>query len=353
MSSLPLNHQVSRSKRVDAATARAVRLWRGFDPEFLDVSWDLLAPGLVASVSDAQVSESRAGQSYTDAVASFYGESPASARVVPEAFGGVTADGREIGPAMYGAVTQTKRAVGRGMETGRAFEVGAAFLATVVGAALQDAGRASDMVGAASKRWVQYIRVVNAGACSRCAVLAGRSYITDHFQRHPRCRCTMWPVASSSGANPTPAGLFESPEDYFESLSEAEQDRVFTKAGAWAIRNGADPISVVNARRGAYGIGYNAQSKAVSGASNRLRPVTIGTRADGSPLQVYATDEGATARGSWARAEGRRGAAWSKSVSDRYRRTTSIRLMPEQIMRMGKGNPERTVQLLKRYGYLS
>lgn len=40
------------------------------------------------------------------------------------------------------------------------------------------------------------------------------------------------------------------PKAYFDSLSESEQSRIFTKSGAKAIRDGADMGRVVNARRG-------------------------------------------------------------------------------------------------------
>lgn len=43
---------------------------------------------------------------------------------------------------------------------------------------------------------------------------------------------------------------FTGPGDYFESLDRAEQDKIFTKAGAQAIRDRADINQVVNARRG-------------------------------------------------------------------------------------------------------
>jgi hypothetical protein len=66
----------------------------------------------------------------------------------------------------------------------------------------------------------------------------------------------------------------------------------------------------------------------------RLQKLTIGRRADGTPLQVYATGEG-TYR------------------SSRYTRTTTLRLMPEQIQVMAGSNPERYRELLARYGYLN
>jgi hypothetical protein len=142
-----------------------------------------------------------------------------------------------------------------------------------------------------------------------------------------------------------PPGFFRDTGDYFESLSGAEQERVFTKSGAEAIRLGADPAKVVNARRGA----YTAAKKHPDGTfgPSRLRPVQIGVRADGSPLTVYATTEGSTARGAW----GRRQTLNTRDVADRYRRTSTLRLMPEQIMSMAS-TPERARELLQRYGYL-
>ncbi len=94
------------------------------------------------------------------------------------------------------------------------------------------------------------------------------------------------------------------PRKYFASLSSAEQDRVFTKAGAEAIRAGADIAKVVNARRG-------------------MQEATLFGR------KVLATSEGATIRGARA-----------------------VRLMPETILRDAAGNRDEAVRLLKLHGYL-
>ena len=45
-------------------------------------------------------------------------------------------------------------------------------------------------------------------------------------------------------------GLIDDPYEAFNRMSEAEQNRIFTNAGARAIRDGADMYQVVNARRG-------------------------------------------------------------------------------------------------------
>jgi hypothetical protein len=336
-------HQVARNRVTSAATVRALRLWRQMNPTDLDRSWDALAPALVTQVTLAQVAAANQSAGYMRGVSAHYGGAPAGA-IVPEAFGGVMLDGREVGPAMFGAVTTTKDLVGKGYTVPRAFEVGASFLATIVGAAVSDMGRQADNTAATARHFTRYVRVLSPGACSRCAILAGVGDYSKPYKRHPRCKCTSWPLLVDGEDNPMPEGMYETPGQYFESMTEAEQNRVFTNAGAYAIREGADPISVVNARRGYFG------AAPVNGPPRRLRPVTIGRKADGSPLTVFATDEGTTARGAFAKAEGR--AKLSAAKQGRYRRTTSIRLMPEQIQIMAGDNPERARELLTRYGYM-
>src|SRR5665647_1979159 len=104
--------------------------------------------------------------------------------------------------------------------------------------------------------------------CSRCVVLAGKWYRKNQgFARHPGCDCRHIPSSESVAGD-----LTVSPQAYFDSLSKAEQDRIFTNAGAEAIRNDANIGQVVNARRG-------------------MRTAQIGGR------DVLITTEGTTRRG--------------------------------------------------------
>jgi hypothetical protein len=347
-------HLARRQILTDHATSRALRQWARFDLDRLETSWELAAPLMVAQVVAAQREAARQTALYLAGVERASGAERLASQVAAESFGGVTLDGRELGPAMYGAVTTTKKLIGGGRPPREAFTVGASFLATVVGAAIQDMGRQADMVGAAQRTWTRYVRVLSAGACSRCAVLAGKATYRETFLRHPRCKCQSFPITVVNGKETNLDSLHmpSSPEEYFESLSRAQQDKVFTKAGAEAIRNGANPTSVVNARRGAYGIGYSGHYnvKVPTGSRSTLQPVTIGTKPDGSPLQVYATTEGTTRRGSFGSREIRMTGQATKD--GRYRRSTTIRLMPEQIAIMAGDDPVRWRELLKRYGYL-
>jgi hypothetical protein len=137
-------------------------------------------------------------------------------------------------------------------------------------------------------------------------------------------------------------GVFSSADEYFQSLSAAEQDRVFTQAGAEAIRNGADLNQVVNARRGANGIGYASHG---GGRGNNIPrghflKTTIGYRPNGSPVQVYTTSESTTRRGTFGKQQVLMGS------------TGRVRLMPETIMQISGHDKTVTQAFLRDAGYL-
>ena len=319
-------------------------VWRNADVGALEASWDVLGPVMASAVAEAQIVAAKQADTYMTAAAVAYGVPVRGALVNPEAFADVTVDGRELAPALYGGVTTTKTLIGKGLSPARAFEAGAAFLAVVAKAAVADLGREADRVAASAKGWTYYVRVVSAGACSRCAVLASKGEYRTAFLRHPLCRCTTIPV---EGDKPSPPGLFDSPSDYFESLPVEEQDRVFTNAGAQAIRDGADPSAVVNARRGA----TKRAGGLVEYKSGLSAPLGY-TRA-GDRVKVFTTGEGTTARGAYGRAEYRRTQEAKKAPGDRYRRTTNLRLMPETLYQMADGDQAKAVALLEQYGYIS
>lgn len=339
---IALDHIRSRDRVAERAGRRAALLWkRDMDVNALDRGWDLIARPLVGVVAAAQLTAARQAAPYVDAAMdaqSLLHEGPA---IEPAAFTGVTREGREVAPELYASVTHTKTLIGRGMGIGPAFAAGMAMLQVMTATVVRDAGRAADDVAAVSRGGVLMARVVQPGACSRCAILAGVGHFTRHFERHPGCRCQTIPVSTSNELGDLPEGLYSSPEEYFKDLSRAEQDRIFTRAGAEAIRNGANPIQVVNARRGS-----------IKRPSGRLAPVQIGVRADGTPIMGYATVEGTTRRGMFGSAEGARANDWVRGNGDRYRRTRTQRLMPESIFEIAGDDKNRAVQLLRRYGYI-
>jgi hypothetical protein len=320
----------------DTASRRAITLWRGVDVAALDASWAIVGPSIVAQVRAAQLAAAAGSDLFAAKVAGKYESfEPESARIVPVAFAGVDGQGRDVAGSLLGSVTTTKKAIGAGFATEQAFAAGATYLAAIVKTIVADTSRAADMVAATGKGFTSYVRVISPGACSRCAILAGISDYKDAFKRHPACKCSSCPVVDDVGL--PPAGLFDNLDDYFDSMSKSEQDRVFTQAGAQAIRDGADPSKVVSARRGATGIstsrGVGRQTVANSG--RRIERTTIGFRADGSHVEVFTTSEGTTRRGAFGRAGGGR----------------RVRLMPESIYEIAS-SPEDARILLRDGGYL-
>lgn len=142
-------------------------------------------------------------------------------------------------------------------------------LALVVATEVTDTARQGASLQIAATPRVGYVRMVEGGACSRCVVMAGKWFRWNQgFMRHPRCRCTHIPAAESRADD-----LRVDPYQYFESLSVEEQDKVFTKAGAQAIRDGADISQVVNARSGMTPNGFFTTTGTTRGhASTVLRP---------------------------------------------------------------------------------
>ena len=149
------------------------------------------------------------------------------AEPAPAQLAGVASDGRSLASLVALADTRSR------------FDA-------IVETQLADVSRSASLVaGMARPSVTGYVRVVSPGACARCAILAGRVYRwSTGFLRHPRCSCGM--VPAGRGAD----GLTASPRDLFDQLTPAEQDHRYTKAGAEAIRLGADMGRVVNARRG-------------------------------------------------------------------------------------------------------
>jgi hypothetical protein len=326
-----------RLKRIsDSVAAKAGALWRrGMTTDF-DASWGRISPQLVAAVSAAQLKGASGSQGYLNQVAG--GAAEDDGLVEAAVFVGIDGSGRELSGLLYGAVTTAKTLVGAGSGVQAALAGGGSYLDTMTKTAVDDIGRSSDLTAATSRSYTHYVRVVSSGACSRCAILAGTGSYKEAFLRHPRCRCTAVPVTD---LDKSPARLFSSPAHYFEGLSKAEQDRVFTNAGAEAIRAGADPITVVSARRGAVGIDYSRGSKAALQSSRRIQRSVIGRDRDGKPVLGYTTGEGTTRRGSFSRQ--------NRTATGTYNKR--VRLMPETIVSLTDDVELRRI-LLRDAGYL-
>lgn len=323
-----LEHQRRRVELSGRVARSAARLWRSVATDNIDAGWDRIAPELERTVAVGQFAAASMAPRYVTAALRAQEAPSAGVRLDPRAFTGATLEGRQIAPELYSAVTTTKTLIGRGLGVGAAFRSGTALLSVLAATMVRDAGNMADKVAGVGHGTVQYARVLSPGACSRCAILAGVGNFTKHFERHPGCKCTTVPVYD--GKNP-PEGVFSSPGEYFNSLSAAAQDRIFTKAGAESIRLGASEVSVVNARRGMF------STRQPGSLVSRATPRTL-IGPDGKPFQAFVTDEGRKRYG-------------VSFMNEETRRTSRVRLMPETILRAADGDPAKAVELLRSYGY--
>ena len=323
-----------KQARIARLTANQVQaLWRLLDASDLTTSWNArIGPRIVQAVTAGQLASAAMADDYVDAVVEAEGAvSDRAGRVKPEAFAGAAADGRSLESLMYLSVITSKERIGRGMAVDDALMMGLRQALRMGSSEVTQAGRAAVGSSMTGQRTIQgYVRVVQPPACSRCIILAGKEYGWNKgFQRHPKCDCVHLPTTLIARHQRRDRGGFIDPNAYFGSLSRAEQDRVFTAAGARAIREGADIGQVVNARRGMYT-----------------------TTAYGRTLR--ATREGTTTRGYFYRQERARDIARGRVPANvgRSYQLTSPRLLPEQIFELAESRDE-AIAMLRRFGYLA
>ncbi|WP_406199259.1 hypothetical protein OG331_23045 [Streptomyces sp. NBC_01017] len=319
-------HQEARQRLATATALATHSIWRRLDQDNLYQSWLGLAGDVLAVVAGGQMAAAQmTGPWLNELLGPENDDRPGAGGVIPEAFAGADGAGRPLAGALMAPIWAALRLVTAGRPIVQALVAGRSLLDAIAQTAVADVGRAADSVAMTARPAVTgYIRVVEAGACSRCLILAGNEYQTDKaFLRHPRCNCGMEPVTRTH--RPRPA----SPDDLVAQMSEEQKRKTFGTDAAKAINEGADLGQLVNARRG------------MSGASVLGgRPVT--------------TTEG-TVRGEFRRQEFRalqQAGAIPRSQSMRGFRPTRPRLMPEEIYRQA-GDRQHAVRLLREHGYIA
>lgn len=129
------------------------------------------------------------------------------ALVDPEQLIGVAGDGRPIDTLFATAVTVARAKSKTVMLAGdEALEMGAAAagwrsgridLATKLLTVTSDTARVAAGLNTVTRPRTGYIRKLVGASCSRCVVLAGRTYgSADAFDRHPRCDCEHVPAST-------------------------------------------------------------------------------------------------------------------------------------------------------------
>ena len=162
----------------------------------------------------------------------------------------------------------------------------------------------------------------------------------------PFCDCRHVPAIEDTAGD-----LTTDPDTYFRSLDEASQDRIFTKSGAQAIRDGANPAQVVNARAGMSTAQVQLRAPGDRWtAKGRLEAQRVYGR------DVFTTTEGTTRRGSAYRAM-RENTRWGRNEDlklpgERYARSRAPRLMPESVYAIAEDRAD-AIRLLRINGYIT
>lgn len=293
-------------RRQQALTATVVasvrRAWRRMRPKGdWSEQWRRdVGPKATAVVLAGQLAVSRESDRYVTNVLDELGMDASSPTAVePRAFIGAAGDGRPVDTLLEQAVAKARRTE---LDAEQALRDAEAWMDQVVQTIMADTARAAESTAMVQREWVDgWVRMLNPPSCSRCVILAGRFYLwNDGFERHPGCDCRHIPATESQADD-----IRVDPQAYFDSLPPADQDRIFTHAGAEAIRDGADMGRVVNARRG-------------------VRKAQLLGR------DVLATSTGTTRR--------RKG-------------PVPVRLMPESIYELAKDRAD-AIRLLKLHGFI-
>lgn len=344
-----VRHYERQQQLTGLALVTARRLWRQVGNDF-DSSWQRVGPRLAALMVSMQRAVVADAAAYVPQVVAEVGLDPKPVATPMQAsLVGVASDGRDLASLLYEPVVAAKSTVGAGGSVDAAHATGLLSLERIMQTQIADAARVMASVGIVVRPRVGgYVRMLNPPSCSRCAVLAGKWFRWNTgFQRHPRCDCRHIPASEDMAGD-----LRTDPVAYFRSLPPSQQDSVFTKAGAEAIRDGADLGQVVNARRGANGLSVAGgrltaeEQKMLRGGLDRGHL----QRSDVYGQQLYTTTEGVTRRG----IAGKRLGAWSDSTKrpgQRYRSANVPRLMPESIYEIAHDRDD-AIRLLKRFGYV-
>lgn len=287
------DHARSRANLAEKLRLEARDAWAQVDSARISETWLRQIPRLLMLLTGGQHAAAASADRYVTEALVEQGIAPATeGRLDASALAGIASDGRPLESLLAQPGITAKMALAAGQTLDRAMAAGNGLVQLIAHTQVADAGRVADQVALTTRRHASgYTRMVVGGSCSRCIVLAGRWYrYNAGFKRHPKCDCIGIPAPENAD------DLRTDPKKLFASMTATEQDQAFGKAGAQAIRDGADIGRVVNARRG------------------------MQTAADG---RLYTTE-----------AAGRR-----------------PRLIPEQILRDAKDRDD-AIRLLKLHGYI-
>lgn len=239
----------SHEQQIAAATVMAsMKLWRRMGTDF-DQSWSRVGPKVAEVVAVGRAASAASAVQYTPSLlAETNQDAPAYGTVNTKKFLSSAPDGRSMDSLLDETVIRSKVAVASGLAASEALEVGERWLSGTLLTVMADTRRSVVGADIAQRPSIAgYTRMLNAPSCSRCVILAGKWFRWNQgFQRHPRCDCIHVPSVTEAFAREE--GFVSDPYEYFNSLSKEQQEKVFGRIEARAIRDGGDIFRVENTR---------------------------------------------------------------------------------------------------------
>jgi hypothetical protein len=262
------NSYYLEQQSISVATTLAVKsLWGQMTDDF-DKSWQSVGPAVLQTTELGRSAAVTRSIGYTQTVLDATGQESAPAGdLIPSRFLQSAPNGQPMADVLGGAVVQAKVAVKNGATASAALSQAESWLSGVLLTVMADTGRSVVGADIAQRATITgYVRMLNAPSCSRCIILAGKFFRwNEGFLRHPRCDCKHIPAQNADWAKAE--GFISDPYEAFNAMSKAEQERVFGRIEARAIRDGADIYRVENIKLRGLG---TAKSRAKFGTPTSL-----------------------------------------------------------------------------------
>lgn len=321
------SYYVQQQALAALALWQARNSWNRIDPSDITGSWNALIDSLAQVVTAIQFRAAVFSVDYIgNAITEQEIDAPREAKVVESELAGIASDGRNLKGLLDEPRIRTLTRLKFGASIEDALDAGRKSLERIAITQIQDAGRVASGLEIVNRPKVTgYVRMLNPPSCSRCILLAGKRYRwNEGFRRHPHCDCRHVPIAEDQGVPDVVATEVIVPERYFNSLPSTptyndkgrriDQDAIFGKDGARAIRDGADISQVVNARMGMDIAGTYGQKITTAGITKR-------------------------------------GLAGQR-LRAQYGRNIPDRLMPEAIYQLAENDRVKAMELLYLHGYV-
>jgi hypothetical protein len=343
------DHARSRARLAEKLRLEARESWAQVDPARISETWARQIPRLMLLLTGGQHAAAVSADRYVTEVLVEQGINPATeGRLDAASLSRIASDGRPLESLLAQPGITAKVALAGGETIERAMAAGNALAQLIAHTQVADAGTGSRPGGADLPAAA---RLATSACWSARAAPAASSWPASSTAGTRvsagilKCDCVHIPAAEND-----PNDMRVNPKKTFESMSAAEQDQVFTKAGAQAIRDGGDMSrSSTPAAAQADWLRRGASDRVRAEAAARWprrRPPRGGGRFRAAAVRHVRGRDGARHGRCPAGREGRRREDGRPVTAPRSRSSS------ESIYQIAAGNRDEALRLLKRFGYI-